>query len=448
MCRRSSSAPPTYQSRRRYFCRKDFRLRHDLLFGAGHRGRRRDARPRARRVPQSGRAFSFRGRDAQGGRSGFSAGHAHAEFEDRRNARDGDGGTGGHHRAGVHTRANRSARRVGREFPLSAEKLSPILAFYSVLNFAGGIDLCQRLLRHGGAGHTCSIHSQNDAAIRQFGQAVPALRVCVNTSAVHGSIGYSTNLFPGDDARLRRARRKHHLRQYRPAALDECEAHRVGIARRRAPDDSGGAEARGICGGDSGSASSTSSGGCRHEAETSPAPVLASAATEPKTSPQSNVPDRQTIARIVERVFTARGIARGSAAKSEASNPSPQAPPTPADIAAAAVAEHIANSVAASPAAAAPKSPAKSAAASSAPEAKPQPTPESAKSATPKPNAPEIKIAEFVSENDIRVAMTRQQKIFIGPKTIVTPAARDLGDSHEVLVMTAASPNPATRLRA
>ncbi len=33
-------------------------------------------------------------------------------------------------------------------------------------------------------------------AIRQFGQAVPAFRVCVNTSAVHGSIGYSTNLFP------------------------------------------------------------------------------------------------------------------------------------------------------------------------------------------------------------------------------------------------------------
>jgi len=45
---------------------------------------------------------------------------------------------------------------------------------------------------------------------------------------------------------------------------------------------------------------------------------------------------------------------------------------------------------------------------------------------------------EFVSENDIRVAMTKQQKIFIGPKTIVTPAARDLGDSHEILVMTAA----------
>ena len=85
---------------------------------------------------------------------------------------------------------------MGRAFPLSAEKLSPILAFYAVANLAAGIELCQRLLGFGGLGHTCAIHSQNDAAIRQFGQAVPAFRVCVNTSAVHGSIGYSTNLFP------------------------------------------------------------------------------------------------------------------------------------------------------------------------------------------------------------------------------------------------------------
>src|SRR5208282_4571318 len=85
---------------------------------------------------------------------------------------------------------------VGREYPLSAEKLSPILAFYSAANLAGGIDICQRLLRFGGAGHTASIHSRNEAAVREYGQKVPASRVIVNTSAVHGSIGYSTNLFP------------------------------------------------------------------------------------------------------------------------------------------------------------------------------------------------------------------------------------------------------------
>ncbi len=49
---------------------------------------------------------------------------------------------------------------------------------------------------HGGAGHTASIHSQSEAAVKQYGLAVPAFRIAVNTSSVHGSIGYSTNLFP------------------------------------------------------------------------------------------------------------------------------------------------------------------------------------------------------------------------------------------------------------
>jgi acetaldehyde dehydrogenase (acetylating) len=85
---------------------------------------------------------------------------------------------------------------IGRDVPLSAEKLSPILAFYSAPNLAGAIALSVRLLEHGGAGHTASIHSQSEAAVKQYGLAVPAFRIVVNSSSVHGSIGYSTNLFP------------------------------------------------------------------------------------------------------------------------------------------------------------------------------------------------------------------------------------------------------------
>ena len=85
---------------------------------------------------------------------------------------------------------------IGRDVPLSAEKLSPILAFYSAPNLAAAIGICVRLLEHGGAGHTASIHSQSEAAVKQYGLAVPAFRIAVNTSSVHGSIGYSTNLFP------------------------------------------------------------------------------------------------------------------------------------------------------------------------------------------------------------------------------------------------------------
>ncbi len=57
-----------------------------------------------------------------------------------------------------------------------------------------------------------------------------------------------------------------------------------------------------------------------------------------------------------------------------------------------------------------------------------------------------IEIVPFVSESDVRLAMTRSQKIFIGPKTIVTPSARDLGREHEVFVETGlAGGSPAGR---
>ena len=49
-----------------------------------------------------------------------------------------------------------------------------------------------------------------------------------------------------------------------------------------------------------------------------------------------------------------------------------------------------------------------------------------------------IEIQGFVSENDVRRAMTRSEKIFIGRKTILTPSARDLGLEHEVFVETEA----------
>ena len=85
---------------------------------------------------------------------------------------------------------------VGRAYPLSAEKLSPILAFYTVRNWQHGVELANQLLAFGGLGHTAAIHSTNDAVIREFGQRVRASRVVVNSPAPQGSIGLSTGLFP------------------------------------------------------------------------------------------------------------------------------------------------------------------------------------------------------------------------------------------------------------
>ncbi len=85
---------------------------------------------------------------------------------------------------------------VGRDFPLSIEKLCPVLSFYVVKDWRDGCERCKEILRYGGMGHTMSIHSKNDAIILEFGLHKPAYRICVNTPTTHGSIGLTTGLDP------------------------------------------------------------------------------------------------------------------------------------------------------------------------------------------------------------------------------------------------------------
>jgi acetaldehyde dehydrogenase (acetylating) len=85
---------------------------------------------------------------------------------------------------------------VGRDYPLSIEKLSPVLSFYVVKDWREGCERCIQILRYGGMGHTMSIHSRNEEVILQFGLKKPAFRICVNTPTTHGSIGLTTGLDP------------------------------------------------------------------------------------------------------------------------------------------------------------------------------------------------------------------------------------------------------------
>jgi acetaldehyde dehydrogenase (acetylating) len=85
---------------------------------------------------------------------------------------------------------------VGRDYPLSIEKLAPILSWYVVKDWREGCERCIQILRYGGMGHTMSIHSKNDEVILQFGLKKPAFRICVNTPTTHGSIGLTTGLDP------------------------------------------------------------------------------------------------------------------------------------------------------------------------------------------------------------------------------------------------------------
>ena len=85
---------------------------------------------------------------------------------------------------------------VGREFPLSMEKLSPILAFYVAEGLSRGAERCYEILHYGGMGHTAGVHTRSREAAVRIGSEMPASRITVNTPTTHGAIGFSTALPP------------------------------------------------------------------------------------------------------------------------------------------------------------------------------------------------------------------------------------------------------------
>lgn len=85
---------------------------------------------------------------------------------------------------------------VGPAYPLSAEKLSPVLACYKVKTAAQGIERAAEVVQFGGMGHSSVIHSNDDAIIQAFANRLQTGRVIVNSPSTHGAIGdiYNTNL--------------------------------------------------------------------------------------------------------------------------------------------------------------------------------------------------------------------------------------------------------------
>ncbi|MFS8211542.1 bifunctional acetaldehyde-CoA/alcohol dehydrogenase [Paenibacillus polymyxa] len=85
---------------------------------------------------------------------------------------------------------------VGTKFPLSAEKLSPVLACYKVKNAEQGIQRAAEVVEFGGMGHSSAIHSNNEDVIARFANRLQTGRIIVNAPSTHGAIGdiYNTNL--------------------------------------------------------------------------------------------------------------------------------------------------------------------------------------------------------------------------------------------------------------
>jgi len=82
---------------------------------------------------------------------------------------------------------------VGLHSPLSHEILAPILASYTAEDLEHAVDLCRRINRHGGLGHTASIFSRNEEMIERFAEEMNAGRILVNTPASQGALGGTYN---------------------------------------------------------------------------------------------------------------------------------------------------------------------------------------------------------------------------------------------------------------
>ncbi|MDR3174996.1 MAG: acetaldehyde dehydrogenase (acetylating) [Desulfovibrio sp.] len=86
--------------------------------------------------------------------------------------------------------------RVGEKVPYSKEKLMPVLGFYVEENWEKACLRCIEILSLEGAGHTMSIHSRDEAVIREFGLKKPVSRLIVNSPAALAAIGATTAVAP------------------------------------------------------------------------------------------------------------------------------------------------------------------------------------------------------------------------------------------------------------
>ena len=242
---------------------------------------------------------------------------------------------------------------VGRDFPLSMEKLSPILAYYVADSLEQGCDICAKILRYGGMGHTASVHTESRDAAREYGIRMPVSRVVVNSPSTHGAIGFTTDLEPSmtlgcgswggnvtsDNISPR------HLLDIKRIAFETRAINQVPATERPA--------VRAAAGG-------------------------------------VNV-DRDAIAAMVDRFLAERQV-----------RPAP--PPPPAS-----------------------------------PPQTTQPAPAQKEDFLPQPVSPPQAAAQtngnvydFVCEEDVKRAIESREKIYVNSKTIITPAARELGEERDV----------------
>ena len=78
---------------------------------------------------------------------------------------------------------------VGRKYPLSVEKLFPVLAVYRAHSVEEALKVCVDVNHAGGLGHTAVVFSNNEEVIRKFGEVINAGRIIVNSPGSIGALG-------------------------------------------------------------------------------------------------------------------------------------------------------------------------------------------------------------------------------------------------------------------
>jgi acetaldehyde dehydrogenase (acetylating) len=316
---------------------------------------------------------------------------------------------------------------VGRDFPLSMEKLSPILAFYVEDGIERGAARCFEVLSYGGMGHTAGVHTRSREAAIHYGREMPASRVTVNTPTTHGAIGFSTALPPS--MTLGCGSWGGNVTSDNVSPLHLMDIKRVAFETRPVK------SARPAL-------SSQTSAASQQPA--APAPT----ADAPRTI------SREEIASIVDRFLANRGAGQSTpppqpsqqehATLHASSSPAQYQPVVDIEAGSRYDRSEAAPQAAAAPTAvdtngggngndaspAQPKTPVPPPTAI--PPTAQQTAPATVLSASPTTNGNSRKAVDFVSEDDVRRAIQKGEKIYVNARTIITPSARDMGDPAEV----------------
>lgn len=82
---------------------------------------------------------------------------------------------------------------VGKDYPFSGEKLSVVLTVYKADDFDGALDLTRSILNYVGRGHSCGLHTTDEAHIERIGLAMDVCRLLINQVQVVGNGGSFDN---------------------------------------------------------------------------------------------------------------------------------------------------------------------------------------------------------------------------------------------------------------